>query len=654
MPRTDWYVGELMLKMINRQTGEISKVSYSPQKPAFPDLTGQEMKLERKTPESQGISSNQLRTFLEALDTTNGCDMHRVMVLRNGYVIGETAFAPYQMDIWHVTHSMCKSITGMAIGILIDEGKLHITDKIIDIFSSRKSIWSILRQKDLTVWNLLTMTSGVQFNESGAISGNDWRKSFLEASVSFAPGTKFEYNSMNSYMLSAIVTEITGESMFDYLKPRLFEPLGITRIFWESCPQKITKGGWGLFMRIEDMAKLGQLFLQKGNWNGQQLISEKWVTESTSSQIETGIENAEHYGYQLWINAERAGAFAFNGMLGQNVYCYPDINMVVATNAGNGEVFQYGTMTGIIQGFMHSLTVSGSALSEDMSALTMLKASCKHIAGRIPALAMITDGGWNRRPIPVTQGTSRRKSLVGHRLIRDNEKNQIYTSYRRIGNQFRRIWTDCLDGAVYDLDVKGVGLFPLMVQVLHNNFTDGISKIGFRKSGNNLFYMDLYEGSDIISLQGAFNGSSTVTDINMHGEIYRIAVKTIGTTDEYGRFVLRNQICFLEEAACRTLNIYFNINRMQEDIPAIAFLHPQTPDTIEVRMDETPGSEMIMSSLRAVAIDGSLEKILLNRMAALGAIDVFDQTVRATIRPVIHGQIIKTDSETELSESDEV
>ena len=110
MPRTDWYVGELMLKMINRQTGEISKVSYSPQKPAFPDLTGQEMKLERKTPESQGISSNQLRTFLEALDTTNGCDMHRVMVLRNGYVIGETAFAPYQMDIWHVTHSMCKSI----------------------------------------------------------------------------------------------------------------------------------------------------------------------------------------------------------------------------------------------------------------------------------------------------------------------------------------------------------------------------------------------------------------------------------------------------------------------------------------------------------------------------------------------------------------
>ena len=86
--------------------------------------------------------------------------------------------------------------------------------------------------------------------------------------------------------------------------------------------------------------------------------------------------------------------------------------MVVATNAGNGEVFQYGTMTGIIQGFMHSLTVSGSALSEDMSALTMLKASCKHIAGRIPALAMITDGGWNRRPIPVTQGTSRRKSLV--------------------------------------------------------------------------------------------------------------------------------------------------------------------------------------------------------------------------------------------------
>ena len=650
MPKTDWYVGELMLKMINRQTGEISKVDYRPQKPAFPAADANEQHLERRTPESQGVSSAFLCDMFRRLNETEGCDMHRIMVLRNGYVIGETAFSPYQMDLWHVTHSMCKSITGMAIGMLIAEGRLSVTDKVIDLFGSRKNIWSILRMKDLTVWNLLTMSSGVQFNESGAISGNDWRKSFLEASVSFTPGSKFKYNSMNSYMLSAIVTEITGESMFDYLKPRLFDPMGIERVFWESCPQKITKGGWGLFMRIEDMAKLGQLYLQKGMWNGQQLVPEQWVTDATMPQINTGIENAEHYGYQLWVNADREGAFAFNGMLGQNVYCYPDIQMVIVTNAGNGEVFQYGSMTGIIQSSMHDLQLQEGPLSEDFASLTMLKSVCRHIAGRIPALPTITDGGWNRRPIPVSSGNAHRRTLVGHRLIRDNERNQIYTSYRRVGNQFRRIWTDCLDGAVYDLDVKGVGIFPLMIQVIHNNFTDGIRKIGFHKGGNNFFYMDLYEGETMISLQCGFGDHYTVSDIDMHGEIYHVSVKTIGTTDEYGRFVLRNEIYFLEEAATRMMNIYFNINDMQEEIPVAAYLHPATPRSIEIRMDETPGSDMMMSSLRAVAIDGSLEKILLNKMSQLGAIDVFDQTVRATVRPVLHGTLLKEDKAEDVSQ----
>ena len=116
-------------------------------------------------------------------------------------------------------------------------------------------------------WIYLIMTSLVQFNERGAVSCNDWVRGFLDSPVNGTAGSKFEYNSMNTYMLSAIVTEITGESLMDYLRPRLFEPLGITRIFWESCPKGITKGGWGLFLCPEDAAKIGQLCLQKGMWN---------------------------------------------------------------------------------------------------------------------------------------------------------------------------------------------------------------------------------------------------------------------------------------------------------------------------------------------------------------------------------------------------
>lgn len=158
----------------------------------------------------------------------------------------------------------------------VSEGKLSLDTKIVDVFRKNVSLFGFIRQKDLTVRHLLTMTSGVSFNETGAISGNDWVKGYLEAFCHHEPGTYFEYNSMNTYMLSAIITEITGETMLDYLKPRLFAPLGITWVFWETCPKGKNKGGWGLFLCVEDMAKLGQLYLDGGKWKGQQVIPEDW------------------------------------------------------------------------------------------------------------------------------------------------------------------------------------------------------------------------------------------------------------------------------------------------------------------------------------------------------------------------------------------
>ena len=153
---------------------------------------------------------------------------------------------------------------------------------------------------EVTVEHLLTMTSGVQFNEIGAISGNDWLNSFLNAPVSGKPGAAFQYNSMNTYVLSAIVTERTGMTLSEYLEPRLFQPLGITKYLWETCPKGITKGGWGLFLCPEDMAKLGQLYLQRGIWKGQQLVPEGWVEISTGKQVES-VEGTFGYGYQVWM-----------------------------------------------------------------------------------------------------------------------------------------------------------------------------------------------------------------------------------------------------------------------------------------------------------------------------------------------------------------
>lgn len=245
MTKEQMAVFELIWNLINGKTDR-SKVEFAPQKIPFSGEAPYEQAFQRAIPETQGISSAMIGDLLEELAGNDGINMHHIMILRNGYVIGETSFAPYIQGMWHITHSMCKSITGMAVGMLIAEGRLELDDRVHDIFE-KKNILGLFRQKNITVRNLLTMSSGVVYNEAGALAGNEWAKSFLESSVKGTPGTVFDYNSMNTYMLSAIVTEITGETLTEYLTPRLFEPLGITKFFWETCPKGITKGGLGTF-----------------------------------------------------------------------------------------------------------------------------------------------------------------------------------------------------------------------------------------------------------------------------------------------------------------------------------------------------------------------------------------------------------------------
>lgn len=286
MAKEQFAVAEMVLNMVLGKTGG-SRVDYFPQKPEFPFDVPYEQAFPRATPESQGISSDLFAALLRELDASRETDMHHFMALRHGKVICECNFAPYPKGFWHITHSMCKSITGMAIGMLVEEGKLKLDENIYDIFSDHINPFSKIFRPTVTVEHLLTMTSGVSFNESGIVSGNDWLGSYLNSSVNGKPGTEFQYNSLNTYVLSAIVTKRTGETLTEYLKPRLFEPLGITRYFWETCPKGITKGGWGLFLCAEDMAKLGQLYLQKGMWNDRQIVSEYWIEVSTARHVKT-------------------------------------------------------------------------------------------------------------------------------------------------------------------------------------------------------------------------------------------------------------------------------------------------------------------------------------------------------------------------------
>ena len=230
------------------------------QKPQKPKFRPSEIKMpfERATPESQGVPSAHIADFLNALREDRTLDMHGVTVLRNGKVIAQAMFGAYDPNVWHITHSECKSITGLAIGMLIGEGKLSPDDRLIDLFAGRVGKLNALTHRNITVKHLLTMTSGVSFNEAGSVTETDWVKCFFESAVPSEPGTSFNYNSMNTYLLSCVVRQVTGQGLTEYLTPRLFEPLGIENFFWEKCPMGNEKGGWGLYILPEDIAKIGR------------------------------------------------------------------------------------------------------------------------------------------------------------------------------------------------------------------------------------------------------------------------------------------------------------------------------------------------------------------------------------------------------------
>ena len=493
-------VAELVLNMILGKTGG-TRVDYFPQKPDFPFDAVYEQAFVRATPESQGISSDLFAALLRELDASKDTDMHHFMALRHGKVICECNFAPYPKGMWHITHSMCKSITGMAIGMLIEEEKLKLDENIYDIFPDHINAFSKIFRPVITVENLLTMTSGVTFNESGIVSGNDWLGSFLNASVNGKPGTEFQYNSLNTYVLSAIVTKRTGETLTEYLTPRLFGPLGITKYYWETCPKGITKGGWGLFLCAEDMAKLGQLYLQRGKWNGQQLVSEYWIEISTARHLKTQ-NDTYGYGYQLWME-QRPGSFEYNGMLGQNVIIYPDMDMVLVTNAGNKEMFQDCIMLNIIRKYFPVNYHPADVLPESPLSYGLLKRLCGELENvennnRSTSLR----GGWKRNVIFKRKHSDKKYS---YRISAAVDRPSDHHSFMR-----------AVSGRTYVMKQQNIGIAPLFVQVFHNNMTDGISEISFTYDAGN-FYVSFTEGEVIHKLPVGF-GRAADGCVDLHGE----------------------------------------------------------------------------------------------------------------------------------------
>lgn len=611
-------VAELVLNMILGKTGG-TRVDYFPQKPDFPFDAVYEQAFARATPESQGISSDLFAALLRELDASKDTEMHHFMALRHGKVICECNFAPYPKGMWHITHSMCKSITGMAIGMLIEEEKLKLDENIYDIFPDHINAFSKIFRPVITVENLLTMTSGVTFNESGIVSGNDWLGSFLNASVNGKPGTEFQYNSLNTYVLSAIVTKRTGETLTEYLTPRLFGPLGITKYYWETCPKGITKGGWGLFLCAEDMAKLGQLYLQRGKWNGQQLVSEYWIEISTARHLKTQ-NDTYGYGYQLWME-QRPGSFEYNGMLGQNVIIYPDMDMVLVTNAGNKEMFQDCIMLNIIRKYFPVNYHPADVLPENPLSYSLLKRLCGELEnGENNNRSTSLRGGWKRNVVSRRKHSDKKYS---YRISAAVDRPSDHHSFMR-----------AVSGRTYVMEQQNIGIAPLFVQVFHNNMTDGISEISFTYDAGN-FCVSFTEGEVIHKLPVGF-GRAADGCVDLHGEHYLVATLGEFARDENDIPVLKLEVTFIEECVKRKAHIFFH-----ED------------NGIEIRWNETPGKKMILAGLSSITEELS-GNFLYNSLLGDHNIttELLHRLMKQTIEPVVRGYL-KSPKETNSIDTDE-
>lgn len=300
--------------------------------------------LERSTPEAEGLSSEVITSFISALEQEIDAP-HSLMIVKNGKVVTEAWWDPYNAQTPHELWSLSKSFTSTAIGFAVQEGLLSIHDLVISFFPNKIPENTAWQLKQLRVKDLLTMSTGHNKEPFPADTDDDWVKTFLDSELPYLPGTHFMYNTPATYMLSAIIHKISGEKLVDYLYPRLFEPLQIEKPQWEMDPKGINTGGWGLHLKTEDIAKFGQFYLQKGKWNGSQLLSEDWITMATSKQVSNGSNPdndwMQGYGFQFWRS--RYNTYRGDGAMGQFCLVFPDQDTVVAITSGTnnmGEIMQ--------------------------------------------------------------------------------------------------------------------------------------------------------------------------------------------------------------------------------------------------------------------------------------------------------------------------
>lgn len=508
-------------------------IETPPQKPEF---HGSYKKPELTPPEKAGIESEHILSYIRELYNNERVNIHSLVIVRGGKTLVETGFDCRDAGVWQNTFSECKSITSLAIGMLIEEGLLSLTDTLPEIFGKKISPLTKLKFKDITVMNLLNMSTQVMFNEAQCMTTDNWIKGFFNSGAFSEMGKGFMYNSLNTYMLSAIVTEKTGKTMSEYLDKKLFAPLGIKDYYWEKCPRGIDKGGWGLFILPRDMARIGELLLNGGSHNGKQLISKKYIELATTKKNSASEAFGDYdYGFQIWTHRTHP-CFLFNGMLGQNMLCFPETGIVIAANAGNADAFQQNDFFEIT----HRYFARGfeEVLPPDRKAY-------KKLTKEISTLGRF-------RP--------RKNKHFFERLFR-KKNNEKYA---------RSI---CGDYTVTTKERVSTALMPLMMQVVQNNYAKGTLGYSFSIDEKGLC-LTCREADSDIRLHIGFDAPS-IEQLSILDEKCLTATTGEFRFNEDDMLVLKVRTDLLEYPFTRKMKFTFS------------------GDSLRVEYDELPGRRLI-------------------------------------------------------------
>lgn len=508
---------DLEKSTVPKVTEHVVKPKFVPQK----DF----VKLPLSTPEAEGVPSALLWELLDRLKNDRTLDMHSVIVIRHGKIILDAAFGCHSTVVWKQTFSACKSIVSLAVGYALSEGLLSLDEYVIDVFGEYANAVSRRSMKDITLENLLTMTSTVDFNEAESAVSGEWIRSFMTSATTGKAGETFNYNSLNTYMLAAAVVLRSGVSLTEYLTTRLFEPLGITNIFWEKSPDGIEKGGWGLYITPHDMAKIGQCFLDGGMWNGKRIIPLEWVESAASVKAEAPEDyGAFNYGYQMWCGRDR-DTFLFNGMLGQNVLGFRDLDLLIVTNAGNNEMFQQSSYFSTALELFNENSLSDVPIPENKEEYSALEKYVKSLKWDTPS-------------------------------------------------EFPLLKCQALDGVclVPENPAPAVGVMPLVLQVERNNYTKGLRELSF-KLNEGRFYV-VYKEADAIHRLPVGFGKPLLCNMSFRGDVFRVSTKGEFAVNEDGIDVLKLNIAFVETPCTVNIKIFFDrdeITLLQKEIPGEAF-----------------------------------------------------------------------------------